>query len=159
MHLPHFPDMTFANNLINIVHQNGYGLEFKALNALKEVKDRCLGDVISVSEDWLKARENCEYAKQVKNNFDWTYTTFYTGHLVSAAKQSEIKIEQTNESINLDKLRVQEEILFFDEIDLFEDELADNGIAKLTLKIVSFKFRFRKEYPLKLIIYYLLCSV
>lgn len=133
--------MTFANNLLRIVHKDGFGLEFKAINALKEVKDRCLGDVVSVSEDWLKARENCEYARQVKNNFDWTYTTFYCGHLLPKAEEGNedkrIKIESTNESIDLDKLRVQEEILFYHEIDLFEDELADNGVAKLNLKIVS----------------------
>lgn len=128
--------MTFANNLLRIQHANGYGLEFKALNALQEVKDRCLGTTISVTEDWLKARENCEYARQIKNNFDWTYTTFYNGHLISK-DDKQIKIESTNETIDLDKLRVQEEILFFDEIDLFEDELADNGVAKLNLKIVS----------------------
>jgi len=135
LHLPHFPDMTFANNLLRIVHTDGYGLEFKALNALQEVKDRCLGTTISVTEDWLKARENCEYARQVKNNFDWTYSTFYNGHLISKDEQNQITIEPTDQSINLDKLRVQEEILFFDEIDLFEDELADNGVAKLNLKI------------------------
>lgn len=129
--------MTFANNLLRIEHSNGFGLEFKALNALLEVKDRCLGTVISVTEDWLKARENCDYAKQVKNNFDWTYTTFYNGHLIAKDEQNQIRIEPTTESINLDKLRVQEEILFFDEIDLFEDELADNGVATLSLKIVS----------------------
>lgn len=129
--------MTFANNLLRIEHTNGYGLEFKALNALQEVKDRCLGTTISVTEDWLKARENCEYARQIKNNFDWTYTTFYNGHLIARDEQCQIRVESTDESINLDKLRVQEEILYFEEIDLFEDELADNGVAKLTLKIVS----------------------
>jgi type 2A phosphatase activator TIP41 len=32
-------------------------------------------------------------------------------------------------------LKVQEPILFYDELTLYEDELADNGSSKLTLKI------------------------
>lgn len=138
LHLPHFPDMTFANNLLRIVHKNGFGLEFKALNALQEVKDRCLGTVISVTEDWLKARQDCEYAKHIKNNFDWTYTTFYDGHLIAKDEQNRLTVEPTDQSIDLDKLRLKEDILFYEVVDLFEDELADNGVAKLDLKIVSF---------------------
>lgn len=37
----------------------------------------------------------------------------------------------------MEKLKKVEEILFYDEIDLFEDELADNGTAILNVKIVS----------------------
>ena len=132
--------MTFANNLLRIQHKNGFGLEFKALDALLEVKDRCLGTVISVTEDWLKARQDCDYAKQIKNNFDWTYSTFYSGHLTSKDDQNKLIVEPTDESIDLDKLRLKEDILFYEMIDLFEDELADNGVAKLDLKIVSFFF-------------------
>lgn len=138
LHLPHFPDMTFANNLLRIQHKNGFGLEFKALDALVEVKDRCLGTVISVTEDWLKARQDCDFAKQIKNNFDWTYSTFYCGHLISRDDQNKLTVELTDESIDLDKLRLKEDILFYEMVDLFEDELADNGVAKLDLKIVRF---------------------
>jgi type 2A phosphatase activator TIP41 len=37
----------------------------------------------------------------------------------------------------MEKLKKEEDILFYDEIDLFEDELADNGTAILNVKIVS----------------------
>ena len=47
----------------------------------------------------------------------------------------------------MEKLRKVEDILFYDEIDLFEDELADNGTAILNVKIVSlFKFKISKFY-------------
>lgn len=40
--------------------------------------------------------------------------------------------------IPLSKLARQDEpILFFDEVTLFEDELHDNGVANLTIRIVS----------------------
>jgi hypothetical protein len=41
--------------------------------------------------------------------------------------------------IPLSRLARQDEpILFFDEVTLFEDELHDNGVANLTVRIVSF---------------------
>jgi type 2A phosphatase activator TIP41 len=46
-----------------------------------------------------------------------------------------LKVTETAERINLDKLRVQETICFFDEVSLFDDELSDHGIASLDLKI------------------------
>lgn len=43
----------------------------------------------------------------------------------------------TSERVNIDKLKVKEKILFYEEVMLFEDELADNGTAQLSVKIVS----------------------
>jgi hypothetical protein len=41
------------------------------------------------------------------------------------------------ERINYDKLRERERILFYSELDLYEDELGDNGASIVSLKIVS----------------------
>ena len=38
--------------------------------------------------------------------------------------------------IDYNQLKVQEKILFYEDIILFEDELADNGIAELRIKMV-----------------------
>jgi type 2A phosphatase activator TIP41 len=35
----------------------------------------------------------------------------------------------------LDKLRRQDPILFFDEVDLYEDELGDNGMSLLNIRV------------------------
>jgi len=68
-------------------------------------------------------------------SFDWTFTTPYTGTIHSS--NHEVKIEAAPElSIPKDKLTAPEPILFFDEVHLFEDELADNGIAQLSVKCV-----------------------
>jgi len=50
------------------------------------------------------------------------------------------------DTIDLDRLRKPEPILFFDEIVLFEDELADNGTAMYTVKLVS-KLSFLPFFP------------
>ena len=46
------------------------------------------------------------------------------------------KVEPTEMCIDYDKLRQQEKIFFYDDVLLFEDELADNGSAMLRVKIV-----------------------
>lgn len=47
------------------------------------------------------------------------------------------QISPTEDRINIDKLKVKEKIYFYDDIILYEDELADNGCAKLNVKMVS----------------------
>ena len=48
-----------------------------------------------------------------------------------------IQIAETDDRINYAKLKTQERIYFYDEVILYEDELADNGTAVLSAKIVS----------------------
>ena len=46
-------------------------------------------------------------------------------------------MEETSEGIDYSRLKEQERIYFYDDVILFEDELADNGTAMLSVKIVS----------------------
>lgn len=48
------------------------------------------------------------------------------------------QIEETDERIDMEKLKVREQIHFYADILLFEDELGDNGHSMLSVKIVSF---------------------
>lgn len=45
------------------------------------------------------------------------------------------QFEETDKQIPIELLKRPDPIVFFDEIDLYEDELADNGIALLSCKI------------------------
>ena len=47
------------------------------------------------------------------------------------------QISETDKRIDIERLKTREKIMFFEEMMLFEDELADNGCAQLTVKIVS----------------------
>lgn len=69
--------------------------------------------------------------EEVKNPFDWTFSTQYAGTL-----QGGIQVETTSERIDLDKLRHKDRILFYQDLTLFEDELHDNGIAVCSVKMV-----------------------
>ena len=52
------------------------------------------------------------------------------------------QIESTKERIDMEQLKVKEKIYFYEDIILYEDELADNGIAKLNVKMVITEFSF-----------------
>ena len=46
------------------------------------------------------------------------------------------KVVETNEKIDIELLKKKEKIYFFEDVILFEDELADNGCALLNVKMV-----------------------
>lgn len=77
-----------------------------------------------------KRSENKEYLKESLKPFDWTFTTDYMGTM------SGFEVEDTEERIDLDKLKKRDKILFYVDLTLFEDELHDNGIASLSVKMV-----------------------
>lgn len=62
--------------------------------------------------------------------FDWSYTTDYQGTAAESPAFS-----PTSSPIPLHLLKQPDPILFFDDVMLFEDELADNGITILSVKI------------------------
>ena len=47
------------------------------------------------------------------------------------------QVESTDERIDMEQLKVKEKIYFYEDVILFEDELADNGISKLNVKMVK----------------------
>lgn len=68
---------------------------------------------------------------EVVKPFDWSYSTNYKGTLRSSSPS----FEATTTPIPLELLKRPDPILFFDEIILYEDEMADNGITMYSCKI------------------------
>lgn len=63
--------------------------------------------------------------------FDWSYSTDYKG-----TEQSEcLRLEPSNTPIPIELLKRPDPIVFFDEVMLYEDEMADNGITALSCKV------------------------
>lgn len=74
--------------------------------------------------------------KEVVKPFDWSYTTDYSGSVISSASApSAPTFQPTKTPIPLHLLKRPDPILFFDDVTLYEDELADNGIALFSSKI------------------------
>ena len=132
------PEMIFGDNLVSITHvKTGWMLEFNARDALDRVSKTEEGMLqVAVAEEWKKERSHQEEVKQVVKPFDWSYSTDHKGttHPGEALGAWE-EVDQKEHPIRIDLLSRPDPILFFDSVDLYEDELADNGIALLSTKI------------------------
>jgi len=72
-----------------------------------------------------------EGIKEVVKPFDWSYSTDYKG----TTNSNLVSFEPTETQIPLELLKRPDPIQFFDEVMLYEDELADNGITMLSCKV------------------------
>lgn len=167
------PEMLFNKNLLKLEHFSGLAIEFNALDALREVEDTQDPLRVAVADGWQSARGNFPAAKSIIKPFDWTFTTNYTGTLISstrklkpnarysdnktgdskseeqgtssdrscrssAAERAEnlvFTVEESDERIDINKLKVREEIMFYEDLTLYEDELADHGHAQYSVKV------------------------
>ncbi|XP_035431625.1 TIP41-like protein [Spodoptera frugiperda] len=125
--IPHFPDMVFPKNILKLNHNSGAQICFNPLDSLKCVASRMEAIEVSCAEAWQEARPD---APKPKRPFDWTFSTDYKGTLTD-----NIVVEATSETIDFNLLKQKEQILFYHDLTLFEDELHDHGISKLSVKI------------------------
>jgi len=141
INLPHLPDMLFADNFLKLKHKHDFGLEFNAYDSLKLVDPKADLIKVSVAKEWKESRADCEFIDKLVHPFDWTFTTPYKGTLTKydtneANPRSTLKVvPDSDERINIEKLKIPEPISFFDEVCLFDDELSDHGTSSLNLKI------------------------
>ena len=136
------PEMIFGDNFIGLTHiPSGWCLSFNAHDALDRVSKTEEGMLqVAVAEEWKKERSHQEEVKQVVKPFDWSYSTDYRGTTVDVKGQvlgDDVwkPSNQQNDPVRTDLLSRADPILFFDSVDLYEDELADNGIALLSIKV------------------------
>jgi len=130
------PEMIFGDNAIRIDHaKSGWSIEFNAFDALDKV-DKTGNSMLKVSysKEWQKNREHVqEEIKDVVKPFDWSYSTDYKGTVTSAEESNQF--QPSEKPIPLALLERRDPILLFDDVMLYEDELADNGITLLSCKI------------------------
>ncbi|ORX92582.1 TIP41-domain-containing protein [Basidiobolus meristosporus CBS 931.73] len=128
------PEMMFGNNYLRFEHSKGFSYTFEAFEALKRVgnsAESAGGISVSYAKHWAEKRDKTQDVKRVINPYDWTYTTDYRGTLCSPS----FPFNSTTQTIDIERLKLPEPILFYDHIVLYEDELADNGSAILSIKI------------------------
>ncbi|XP_053305757.1 TIP41-like protein [Spea bombifrons] len=88
---------------------------------------------VACAEEWQESRSDSEHSKEIVKPYDWTYTTDYKGTLLGGNET--FNVVSTAERINTEKLKAREQIMFFEEVLLFEDELHDHGVSSLSVKI------------------------
>ncbi|KAL6056807.1 Tap42 interacting protein [Balamuthia mandrillaris] len=133
---PELPEMVFGHSKFELLHtSSGVMLRFDALGALKGWDKNAPSLKVAYSSEWARTRDTS--AKSIAKEFDWTFTTHYKGDIVPQPSEGSrlARLEPTEEKIDLEKLKKPDPILWFDEVVLFEDELADNGTAFLTVKV------------------------
>lgn len=130
LQLHHLPEMVFPNNILEIKTGGQSGIRFCALDALRDVDPFKAPVKIACSKEWKESRLGTGLVNKDINPFDWTYSTYYEGSLFGSTF-----VEATDERINMEILKEQEEILFYSDLTLFEDELHDNGVAVCSVKI------------------------
>ncbi|XP_062212480.1 TIP41-like protein [Phragmites australis] len=140
----HLPEMVFGESFLSLQHiQTGIKLHFNALDALKAWKKEALPPVeVPAAAKW---KFRSKPSDQVILDYDYTFTTPYSGSddvvLKPGTMQasldgcSTLHWEDTDDRIDLVALSAKEPILFYDEVILYEDELADNGISFLTVRV------------------------
>ncbi|KAI9593744.1 TIP41-like family-domain-containing protein [Syncephalis fuscata] len=130
------PEMIFGHNYLAIEHaESGFHFTFRALDALRRVnkgKDAATSVQVAYADDWSKAHSETDEEVQLIKPYDWTYSTDYDGTLLSDSLQF---VPTTTHYIDYERLKQREHIHFFDQVILFEDELADNGTALLDVKV------------------------
>lgn len=143
------PEMIFGDNFARIAHApSGWSLEFNAGDAL-DLVDKTGARRLQVvhAEEWNESRigGQLEGIREVVKPFDWTYSTDYRGSESAGSQQLAQGDAQAEDTVQLrpdpaariprELLTRPDPILLFDELVLFEDELADNGIALLSVKL------------------------
>ncbi|KAG8531521.1 uncharacterized protein KY384_003150 [Bacidia gigantensis] len=128
------PEMIFGDNLVSIEHaESSFGISFNTYDAL-DLVDKTGGSMLQVahSKEWQSTREKKhEGITEVVKPFDWSYSTTYKGTL----RRDSPDFQPSQTPIPLHLLMRQDPILFFDDVMLYEDEMADNGITMLSCKI------------------------
>ncbi|CAA7019917.1 unnamed protein product [Microthlaspi erraticum] len=139
----HLPEMVFGENALVLKHlSSNTKIHFNAFDALAGWKQEGLPPVeVPAAEKW---KFRSKPSQQVILDYDYTFTTPYRGSEAvekdreeAVAKEGEASLqwEDCEEQIDLAALSLKEPILFYDEVVLYEDELADNGVSLLTVKV------------------------
>ncbi|CAM8917387.1 unnamed protein product [Rhodiola kirilowii] len=143
----HLPEMVFGESDLTLKHlESGVKIHFNAMDALAGWKQEGLPPVeVPAAAKW---KFRSKPFKEAILDYDYTFTTPYCGSetIETAAELNQemrensegncsLSWEDCKEQIDVVVLASKEPILFYDEIILYEDELADNGVSLLTVKV------------------------
>eukprot|EP00808_Paulinella_micropora_P020439 g42084.t1 len=100
---------------------------------------RSVVETIKVAGAWsADTTEGIPEVVEADLGYDWTYTTRFSGlaeKIASDLPSSADSPSPTTAGLNVELLTRPDPILWYHAVDLYEDELHDNGVAKLALKV------------------------
>lgn len=86
------PEMLFSSSRVTLEHEaSGVALDFTAADALKGWVSEALPPLqVKVAKEWQMARQHeIKAQKAVQLEYDWTFTTPYTGSIVTSERASQ----------------------------------------------------------------------
>lgn len=104
---------------------HSFSLDFNCIDALK-----CLDPThinMKVHNESMDVWSSTKYS--VHTPYDWTFSTLYQGQI-----KGEIE-EHLGGSIDYERLKTNKDVQFYDEVIMYDDELADNGMSIYIVKI------------------------
>lgn len=134
------PTMFFGcNRVILRSPSQAFELYFDPIEAVRSVSKTAASVAVRIAASHADFWKEKSISETVFD-YDWTYTPQeYHGKMVGS-----YVIETNNDDptlkIDYNRLKQQDPIVFFDENILYEDELGDNGMSLLTVKIVIIFF-------------------
>ncbi|KAI5477055.1 hypothetical protein MNV49_006931 [Pseudohyphozyma bogoriensis] len=131
------PEICFGHNKLTIENkETGVKLDWDTLSALQAVEQESTVKVAHAAA-WARGQANGSSSEvTVQKPYDWTYTSLHLGTVNHASTSTFEPAPPSHPGIPLHLLARQDiPILFFDEVPLFEDELGDNGIAELVVRV------------------------
>ncbi|XP_034670978.1 TIP41-like protein isoform X1 [Drosophila subobscura] len=130
--LPHLPDMVFHKNKLVLQHKDGALMEFQPMDALALIDNGKQPQPLEVAcaQEWRHTRCPEQTREEKFKPFDWTFTSTYQGTM-----NEKIRSETTDMTLNKFKLMQRENIIFYTDLTLFEDELHDHGISVMSVRI------------------------
>lgn len=140
----HLPEMVFGDSSLELVHKaSGIHISFNAFDALCGWKREGLPPVeVPAAAKW---KFRSKPSQEVILDYDYTFTTPYCGsETIEHSNNGEntkmkdglkLEWEECGDRIDLVALQARDPILFYDEVVLYEDELSDNGVSLLTVKV------------------------
>jgi type 2A phosphatase activator TIP41 len=132
------PEMIFGDNFVSITHvKSGWSINFNAFDALDRV-DKTGESMLKVahSAEWQASREHHHQGiSSVIKPFDWSYSTDFRGTVGGAADEPTLEAAPPSTQIPVHLLTRPDPILFWEETPIYEDELADNGITDLNVRV------------------------
>ncbi|KAH8238404.1 hypothetical protein KR032_006352, partial [Drosophila birchii] len=129
LELPHLPDMVFYKNKLVLRHKDGAVIEFKPMDSLTMVANGKQPLEVACAQEWRETRPEQTMEEKFKP-FDWTFTSTYQGTM-----NEKVRSEATDQTLNKFKLMQRENIIFYHDLTLFEDELHDHGISVMSVRI------------------------
>ena len=144
----HTPDAVFLGRKLRFVHDSGLvlhfdpedavrGCMFDATNADLAPLDKMPTQVkVQHAEQWRKLWNNPKFKslRNFKRSYDWTFSTRYWGCPVLQGVPLK-SVEDPSGKMPIDLLTAKDEILFYQEIEQYADDLGDEGNVVYTVRV------------------------